>query len=154
MSITHPVRRACRIWSLYGLLPSLLLSYALAGTLSLPKQAMFWLFGGLNMAFWLYNRLRLRHIAYQVNSEAVCRHSGMFLRLSRTVPRGSIRQVLVAQGPLERHYGLALVIIATVGGYMVLEGIPLELARRWCSLLTGATEHHPRHPRKRKNGTS
>jgi hypothetical protein len=59
--------------------------------------------------------VRYRHIAYQVDSDEICIRRGVLWRSIHTVPRSRVQHTDVSQGPIERMYELATLIIYTAG---------------------------------------
>ncbi len=56
-----------------------------------------------------------RHWRYRVDHEGIEIWSGVIWRQTVTVPRSRVQHIDVAQGPLERSYGLATLSIYTAG---------------------------------------
>ncbi len=76
-----------------------------------------WLFATIAVA-WLAHRwpeLERRHAAYSVDSEVLEIRGGVLWRHLRKVPRSRVQHTDVEQSPLERHYGLATLVIHTAG---------------------------------------
>jgi membrane protein YdbS with pleckstrin-like domain len=67
---------------------------------------------GLNL--W-WPALRWRHTSYRVTAEGMRIHRGVAWRTVSSVPRSRVQHTDVAQGPLERWYGLATLIVYTAG---------------------------------------
>lgn len=69
------------------------------------------------LAYWSYRwaEIEYRHTAYRVDDEGIEIQSGVFWRAVSNVPRSRVQHTDVAQGPLERKYGLGRLIIYTAG---------------------------------------
>jgi membrane protein YdbS with pleckstrin-like domain len=83
-----------------------------------------WMPGGLTggigaalilAAMWLMPRRRYRAWAYgQGEDELVVKH-GLLIRKVTVVPFGRVQHIDIAQGPLERMFGLATLVLNTAG---------------------------------------
>lgn len=82
-----------------------LLLWALASALSL---LMAWLAHAWPLAVH-------RHAAYRVTRDGIEIHGGVLWRSIVSVPRSRVQHTDVAQGPLQRRYGLATLLIYTAG---------------------------------------
>jgi membrane protein YdbS with pleckstrin-like domain len=56
-----------------------------------------------------------RHAAYKVDEAGIEIRSGVFWRRIVNVPRSRVQHTDVSQGPIERRYGLATLLIYTAG---------------------------------------
>jgi membrane protein YdbS with pleckstrin-like domain len=56
-----------------------------------------------------------RHMSYRVDDDGIEIRSGVLWRAVANVPRSRVQHTDVAQGPLERKYGLGKLIIYTAG---------------------------------------
>lgn len=79
--------------------------------------------------------LEYRHLSYRVDEQRIEIRRGVIWRTVISVPRNRIQHTDVAQGPLQRHYGLATLVIHTAGTHnyeVTLEGLarPRALAVR------------------------
>ena len=89
---------------------------------------------GTAVLAWLAIRwptLELRHVAYRIDDDAIEIRGGVLWRHVRKVPRSRVQHTDVAQGPLERRYGLATLVIHTAGtehAEVTLEGLAHETA--------------------------
>ena len=75
--------------------------------------------------------VEFRHIAYRVDDDGIEIRSGVFWRAVSNVPRSRVQHTDVAQGPLERKYGLGKLIIYTAGtqhSRVVLPGLEHQTA--------------------------
>jgi membrane protein YdbS with pleckstrin-like domain len=69
------------------------------------------------LALWSYRwaEIEYRHMSYQFDDDGIEIRSGVFWRMVANVPRSRVQHTDVAQGPLERKYGLGRLIIYTAG---------------------------------------
>lgn len=69
------------------------------------------------VAWWSYRwpAVEYRHQSYRVDDEGIEIRAGVFWRAVKNVPRTRVQHTDVAQGPLERKYGLGKLIIYTAG---------------------------------------
>lgn len=69
------------------------------------------------LAYWSYRwaEIEYRYISYRVDDEGIEIRAGVFWRAVSNVPRSRVQHTDVAQGPLERKYGLGKLIIYTAG---------------------------------------
>lgn len=86
------------------------------------------LIGGYRV--WVQERLWRTWGYAETADELFVRH-GLLTRQTVVVPYGRMQTVDLAQGPLERRFGLARVklVTASMGGTGQIEGLPLEAAR-------------------------
>jgi membrane protein YdbS with pleckstrin-like domain len=63
--------------------------------------------------FW--PSLEYRHLAYRVSSQEIRIRRGVIWREVIDVPRNRIQHIDVSQGPLERQFGLATLLVHTAG---------------------------------------
>lgn len=80
-------------------------------------------------------RLEYRHLSYRVSEQRIEIRRGVVWRTVISVPRNRIQHTDVAQGPLQRHYGLATLVLHTAGTHnyeVTLPGLsrPTALAVR------------------------
>ena len=68
--------------------------------------------------------LSYRHYSYRIDDQAIEIRSGVFIRRLTTVPRSRVQHTDVAQGPLERRYGLGTLVIYTAGSHFARVGLP------------------------------
>jgi hypothetical protein len=72
-----------------------------------------------------------RYAAYEVDDDAIEVRGGVLWRHVRKVPRSRVQHTDVAQGPLERRFGLATLVIHTAGtehAQVTVEGLAHEAA--------------------------
>ena len=69
------------------------------------------------LAYWSYRwaEIEYRRTAYRVDDDGIEIHTGVIWRAVSNVPRSRVQHTDVAQGPLERKYGLGHLIIYTAG---------------------------------------
>ena len=74
-----------------------------------------------------------RHASYRLEDQSLTIRLGVVWRRVITVPRSRVQHTDVAQGPIERHYGLGTLIIHTAGtshARVQLPGLDYETACR------------------------
>jgi membrane protein YdbS with pleckstrin-like domain len=101
--------------SLVGVLVALLVGEfdLLGGLLLLGAWVVFCaLFTG---AFLAWPRLSWRHTAYEVSEQGLRIRRGVVWRTLTSVPRSRVQHTDVAQGPIERMYDLATLVLFTAG---------------------------------------
>lgn len=64
---------------------------------------------------WFWPPLRYQHIAYRLDEKGMRIRRGVIWRSVTSVPRSRVQHTDVSQGPLERSFGLATLIIHTAG---------------------------------------
>jgi len=77
--------------------------------------AWFALCGGLVSFALLWPPVRYRYTSYRVSDEGVRIRRGVIWRLAISVPRSRVQHTDVSQGPIERAFDLATLIIYTAG---------------------------------------
>jgi uncharacterized protein len=95
----------------------LVASFAWLGWRHWPWGVALWVVGSAATA-WLSYRwpaVEYRHTAYRVDAQGIEIRTGVFWRAVSNVPRSRVQHTDVAQGPLERKYGLGRVIVYTAG---------------------------------------
>jgi len=104
--------------------------FALAGGVLLVGGWM--LLSAALLAFVLsWPPVRYRHTTYEVSDQGIRIRRGVIWRSVSSVPRSRVQHTDVAQGPIERTYGLATLIIYTAGtqhASIALEGLSHETA--------------------------
>jgi len=83
---------------------------------------------GLNL--W-WPALRYRHTRYRVTGEGLRIRRGVVWRTVTSVPSSRVQHTDVSQGPIERYFGLATLIVYTAGtqhASISLGGLPYEKA--------------------------
>jgi len=74
-----------------------------------------------------------RHASYRVDTDGLEIQRGVYFRSVTTVPRSRIQHTDVSQGPLQRRYGLATLVVHTAGSESAevdLPGLRHEIALR------------------------
>ena len=77
--------------------------------------------------------LRYRYMAYEVTQQGIRIRRGVVWRSVTSVPRSRVQHTDVAQGPIERSYGLATLVMYTAGtqnSSVSLGGLAHETALR------------------------
>ena len=87
-----------------------------------------WGVGSVALAWFSYRwpEIEYRHTSYRVDADGIQIRSGVYWREVTHVPRSRVQHTDVAQGPLERKYGLGRVVIYTAGtahSRIVLPGV-------------------------------
>ncbi len=79
--------------------------------------AVLWPVGIASLAWYSYRfpELEYRHTSYTVDDHGMQIQRGVYWRTLTDVPRSRVQHTDVRQGPLERRYGLATLIIYTAG---------------------------------------
>ena len=75
------------------------------------------------------------HYRYRLDDDKVEVRRGIFVITHTLVPVERIHQVEVSKGPIERHYGLAGVMITTAGGMVAIEYLREDVAESIASRL-------------------
>jgi membrane protein YdbS with pleckstrin-like domain len=85
---------------------------------------------------WWWQRwpaIEYRHASYRVDADGLEIRRGVYFRAVTTVPRSRVQHTDVSQGPLQRRFGLATLIVHTAGSENAevdLPGLPHEVALR------------------------
>jgi uncharacterized protein len=85
--------------------------------LALLLLGVVWVAGSIGL-FWHSQRwpaIDYRHTWYRVDDRGIEIRRGVFWRDVTNVPRSRVQHTDVSQGPLERRYGLATLVIYTAG---------------------------------------
>jgi len=83
---------------------------------------------------WWWQRwpvIEYRHASYRVDTEGLEIRRGVYFRAVTTVPRSRVQHTDVSQGPLQRRFGLATLIVHTAGSENAevdLPGLPHDVA--------------------------
>lgn len=89
------------------------------------------LVAGLGWLTYRWPEIQHRHKAYRVDARGIEIKRGVFWRRVINVPRLRVQHTDVAQGPIERHFGLGTLIIFTAGtehAKVVLSGLDYRRA--------------------------
>jgi membrane protein YdbS with pleckstrin-like domain len=73
-----------------------------------------------------------RHARYRIDDELIEIQRGVVWRASIAVPRSRVQHLDVTQGPLQRRYGLGVLVIYTAGtehSQVALDGLSYEVAQ-------------------------
>lgn len=73
------------------------------------------LMAGLAALAWFWPPVRHRHTSYRLDPDGIRIRSGVIWRAVTSVPQSRVQHTDVSQGPLERSFGLATLIIHTAG---------------------------------------
>ena len=136
------------------------IAVAVAAALSAPPGAILLVAGGLApalglglAALWLallaalallahfWPPLAYRHLAYRLDERGISIRRGVLWRREINVPRSRVQHTDVNQGPIERGFGLAHIVIHTAGtisASVALEGLSLERAEAMRDYLVGS----------------
>lgn len=85
---------------------------------------------------WWWQRwpaIEYRFASYRVDPDGLEIRRGVYFRAVTTVPRSRVQHTDVSQGPLQRSYGLATLVVHTAGtdnAEVELPGLPHETALR------------------------
>lgn len=82
---------------------------------------------------WIVPDRRYRHWRFAVGDDELAITHGALTRTWTAVPFGRVQHIDVAQGPVERRYGLARLVLHTAGtrsSAVTLPGLPMEDAER------------------------
>lgn len=77
----------------------------------------------------VYLPLRRRRLVYCVDDTRLTAHGGVLFRSRQDMPLTAVRHITLLQGPPERLFGVATLWVAGTGGWILLEGLPLEQAQ-------------------------
>lgn len=81
----------------------------------------------------LWPGVRYRHVSYRVSEQGLVIRRGVLWRTVHSLPRSRVQHTDVSQGPLERAFGLATLVVYTAGtahASTVLSGLSHETAMR------------------------
>ena len=105
------------------------------GTIAAAIIGAFLLAGLTAFAWWqqAWPPVEYRHASYRVDTNGLEIRRGVYFRAVTTVPRSRVQHTDVAQGPLQRRYGLATLVVHTAGNASAeveLPGLTHEIALR------------------------
>ena len=88
-----------------------------ASTTTIVTLAGAWLAGTIALCWfaWAWPAKEYRHAGYALGSDMIEICRGVLWRHRYRVPRSRVQHTDVAQGPLERRYGLATLVLHTAG---------------------------------------
>ncbi|MBQ5840821.1 MAG: PH domain-containing protein [Clostridia bacterium] len=128
--------------------PRVLVSWELfAAATALPAA-------GVSLALWLWERIpsviasiftvcwvitlaavmlfylpaRRRRLYYSIDDTLLSAEDGVLFRSRHRMPLTAVRHVTLLQGPAERQFRTAFLWVAGAGGWILLEGLPLDEA--------------------------
>lgn len=81
--------------------------------LSVIVAVVLWFFSAL--LSWYWPSVRHRHITYQIDKVGFNLRAGVFWRKLASIPRSRVQHTDVAQGPLQRRFDLATLVVHTAG---------------------------------------
>lgn len=73
---------------------------------------------------WWYPAAKYRHLNYSVDETGIIIRAGVFWRAQSALARVRIQHTDVAQGPLQRHYGVATLKLYTAGSHYTKIELP------------------------------
>ena len=108
------------------------LATALSGVVKLVILASWVVLAALaGVLCYRWPRIRYEHIKYRVDDNGFTVYRGVLWRSVTSVPKARVQHTDVSQGPLQRGYGLASLVIHTAGtqdSSVTLRGLPHEAA--------------------------
>lgn len=132
----------CVLWSWMVLLVIAAVPLTAAVAVLLPYLPLVWRgwlwgiwIGVLLMVGCIYLPLRRRNLCFSLTENSVEITGGVIFRTTRRIRREAVRQVTILQGPIERRCHTAFLLVSGTGGYLLIEGIGLAQAERWCQRL-------------------
>lgn len=135
----------CVLWSWMLLLAVTALPLTAAVAVLLPYLPLAWrgwlwvVWGGVFIGIaCVYLPLRRRNMCFSLTEDCVEVTTGVVFVTTRRIHYEAVRQVTLLQGPIERRCHTAFLLVSGTGGYLLVEGIDLAQAERWC---------HRRYPR-------
>jgi hypothetical protein len=117
--------KAVRVGTLILALPLVAAAVVLEFADLLPRGA--FLVPVVLLALWLIVRVPLRRYqarGYQMGSDRLRVVRGLVFRSDTVVPFGRVQHIDVHQGPLERGYGLATLVLHTAGNHNASVSLP------------------------------
>lgn len=98
-----------------------------------------WLWLGWTVTLLLfaavYLPLRRRRMRFRLTEDGIEVTAGVLFVTTRRIRYEAVRQVTILQGPIERRYRTAFLLVSAAGGYLMAEGVPLAQAEDWCRRL-------------------
>ncbi|MPY87062.1 MAG: PH domain-containing protein [Luteitalea sp.] len=117
------------VW-LLGLTIALVMGLSGARVAQLVGGALF--VSTVGTALWTWPPWQWRHTSFTIDHDALWIRRGAIWKRAIVVPRSRIQHVDISQGPLERLYGLATLVVYTAGhshARVPLPGLALPRAR-------------------------
>lgn len=93
-----------------------------------------WL-GALGVYAAVYLPLKRRSLCFSLTEQGIEVTCGVWFVTTRRIRCEAVRQVTLLQGPVERRYATAFLLVSGTGGYLLAQGIPLAAAEAWCRRL-------------------
>lgn len=102
-----------------------------------PVVVALWLVGGLVLTAlllvraWFWPAVRHRHVAWRLDPRGLRIDRGVWWKSTVSVPRSRVQHTDVQQGPIDRSFGLAALVIHTAGtehASITLSGLSRETA--------------------------
>jgi membrane protein YdbS with pleckstrin-like domain len=87
---------------------------------------------GLAVIAYLWPPVEHRHARYRIDDELIEIQRGVVWRMSIAVPRSRVQHLDVTQGPVQRRFGLGVLVIYTAGtehSQVTLDGLAYEVAQ-------------------------
>ena len=87
---------------------------------------------GLAVLAYVWPPIEHRHARYRIDDELIEIQRGVVWRMSIAVPRSRVQHLDVTQGPLQRRFGLGVLVIYTAGtehSQVTLDGLSHEVAQ-------------------------
>ena len=78
-----------------------------------------------------YLPLRRRSLCFRLEENQIAATGGVFFTTTRCIRLDAVRQVTLIQGPLERRFHTAFLLVSATGGYLLVEGLPRHTAEAW-----------------------
>ena len=72
----------------------------------------------------MWPAVEYRHASYRVDANGLEIRRGVYFRAVTNVPRSRVQHTDVAQGPLQRRFGLATLIVHTAGNDSAVVELP------------------------------
>jgi len=79
--------------------------------------------------------VEVRHIGYQVRNHDISYRSGVLVRRVSTVPFVRVQHAQIRQGPVQRHYGIAMLEVNSAGPDLKIHGLPVDIAEQLKALM-------------------
>lgn len=101
------------------------------------------LFPLLGAYCWFWPQVSYRRTQYCLKEDCIIIRSGVFWKMETMVPKSRIQHTDIAQGPLQRSYGISDLIIHTAGtrfAIVALGGVAQDLAARLRNHLLDRTD--------------
>ena len=123
-------------WGLLGGLAVALVGWLTEEAMQTPLPWLRWAvltLGTLVLLGWWYGGLRFKHYqAHFLQHEGLVLHSGVWWRSESWVPIARLQHLDVRQGPVDRSFGMASLVVHTAGTHdhaLHIVGLPLAYAQ-------------------------